>query len=514
MTTTRCILAIALSSSVDSLRTCLPYAGLVRSGSTRISEGCHHVASVMKDNRFRQSHQSRFPTQLFGSFNPLAEEGDWAAYFDEEKTGLVYYFNGKTGESLWEPPYTSFPVVTLTNAQIEIMKEKQGLPEQEEKKGSLGGLFSGMFGDSDAVESLVDDPGATVVEETKKSGFFKSVFGGSDDKATPEVEAVQEKEEPAVTKEKKEGFSFSDVFNKDSKLDANSKNTKTYTGDKPEEASEVVSEVASTSFAFPDVGSMLKGKPKEVDVIVHEFNPIKIEVATLVLPHPEKVSWGGEDAIFSKGRTFGVFDGVSGAEKIDGIPLYSKTLAQEMKRNVGMDGLTCEEMSDALLAAAEFADVGATGASTATVASIGEDGFLRAINLGDSAAYLLRDGAVAARTKDISHYFDCPYQLAEESPDRPKDSTKLKVQVLPGDILLMGSDGVFDNLSDDDIFEAINAVPDKSTFIAKSVVDMSRKISLDETAATPYAKLAKKNRNPDYKNGLGGKVDDISCIVV
>ena len=42
----------------------------------------------------------------------------------------------------------------------------------------------------------------------------------------------------------------------------------------------------------------------------------------------------------------------------------------------------------------------------------------------------------------------------------------------------------------------------------------SRRIGDDPKAETPYAKLAKKNKYEDYPDGVGGKVDDISCIVV
>jgi hypothetical protein len=54
-----------------------------------------------------------FDSSLFASLDPLGSEGEWTAYLDEDTTGLVYYFNGRTGESMWEPPTKSFPKVTL-----------------------------------------------------------------------------------------------------------------------------------------------------------------------------------------------------------------------------------------------------------------------------------------------------------------------------------------------------------------------------------------------------------------
>lgn len=242
--------------------------------------------------------------------------------------------------------------------------------------------------------------------------------------------------------------------------------------------------------------------------------PLRVEVASRVLPHPEKISWGGEDALFSQGRTFGVFDGVSGAEKEAGIPLYSVTLSRQLKATVGKKGLTTDEMQAKLLAAAELADDAATGASTAIVASMGEDGFLRVLNVGDSTLLVIRNGIVASKSKEIVHYFDCPYQLSSDSPDRPKDGTIMNVEIVPGDVIVTGSDGIFDNLSDEAICEIVSSKKGSTMSLAKRITDESRKISLDTEAATPYAKLAKRNRYPEYKSGLGGKVDDISCVVV
>jgi len=44
-----------------------------------------------------------------------AQEGSWKAYLDDEKTGLIFYYNHKTGESKWEPPSSSFPAVQLNS---------------------------------------------------------------------------------------------------------------------------------------------------------------------------------------------------------------------------------------------------------------------------------------------------------------------------------------------------------------------------------------------------------------
>ena len=176
-----------------------------------------------------------------------------------------------------------------------------------------------------------------------------------------------------------------------------------------------------------------------------------------------------------------------------------------------------KEITSNMLEAKELADETATGASTAVVASIGEDNVLRALNLGDSVCLVLRDGAVAARTREIIHYFDCPYQLGDDSPDRPRDGTTLQAELFKGDIIVAGSDGVFDNLSDADVCEIVSSFGprSKSSAIAKKIVDKSRSVSLDPQAVTPYSTVAQgRSGYSAYSNGTGGKVDDISCIVV
>ena len=257
-------------------------------------------------------------------------------------------------------------------------------------------------------------------------------------------------------------------------------------------------------------------------VVGEEFKTLTLDVALQVKAHPEKVSWGGEDAGFVVGRTFGVFDGVSGATKEKGKKLYSRSLADSMKKSTSTatsagEGLTVKQITDYLASAKELADEEATGASTAVVASIGSDNILRALNLGDSVCLVLRDGAVAARTREIIHYFDCPYQLGDDSPDRPRDGTTLQAEIFKGDIIVAGSDGVFDNLSDADVCDIVSSLGprSKSSVIAKTIVDKSRTVSLDPMSVTPYSTVARgKSGYSAYKNGRGGKIDDISCIVV
>jgi len=85
---------------------------------------------------------------------PLASKGEWTAFLDEETTGLIYYFNSKTGESVWEAPTSSFPEIKLTSDKKNIMDNKrreyqveQGVEYEPEAKKGATGVFGNFFGD-------------------------------------------------------------------------------------------------------------------------------------------------------------------------------------------------------------------------------------------------------------------------------------------------------------------------------------------------------------------------------
>ena len=53
------------------------------------------------------------------------------------------------------------------------------------------------------------------------------------------------------------------------------------------------------------------------------------------------------------------------------------------------------------------------------------------------------------RTPQQEHYFGCPYQLGfHEESSAPSDAQLLATRVQAGDVIVLGSDGLFDNLSD------------------------------------------------------------------
>ncbi|GMH95796.1 hypothetical protein TrVE_jg12759 [Triparma verrucosa] len=318
-------------------------------------------------------------------------------------------------------------------------------------------------------------------------------------------------------------FALPNLFSNDAKKQATTATAASTTVTKQQATAATVDTVVEKPVytdGASNIMSSLLGPPSSK--IVPSPSPLSLEAGSVVLPHPEKLSWGGEDALYlpstsSPCLTFGVFDGVSGAEKDASMVLYSRMLSTEFAKNVVNDVKTSDydlkRLSDLLTEAAEVADAKATGATTALVGSISSDNRLRVLSLGDCSCLIIRDDKKYAQTRDISHFFDCPFQLGDISPDRPKDGTTLTVKLVPGDVIVSGSDGVFDNLSVQSICEIIKK-GGTANGQAKEIADEARKVSLIETAETPYAVEAGKNKVEGYEDGLGGKIDDICCIVV
>ena len=513
MSPSKCLLVVLWSSSLFNLS----------SGFQELSSP-HVRPSVSR---------SRTTTRLYDVPEPLAEEDNWQAFLDEETTGLVYYFDTATGESLWEPPTSTFPPVRLPrrkqrladNLRREYRKTRQevmsGDSDYESSESGVGRILSSVTSvleqeveeTAEEQEQLLDDS-QTEEDEEQPTGWFNNFFNdGVAEKETIDDTASLEEEKP------QKGF-FGNIFGGGSaSVEVEDEGAFEETTDDQEDENKngLLGSFAApfSNLVSPSTTTSTDDVEKQEKIVDLTPQAIKIEMGSHILPHPAKVRWGGEDATFIKGRTFGVFDGVSGAEKLDGVPLYSRTLANEMKKMCGTSGETVQDMTTYMASAASYADDSATGASTAVVASIGENGFLQALNVGDSCCMVVREGKITAKTREISHYWECPYQLSEDSPDQPKDGTKLNVELIPGDVIIMGSDGVFDNVNDGILLDLVaESSVVRPTSLAKKICDVSRKISLDKTAVTPYSLQARRRGDADYRDGLGGKVDDVSCIIV
>ncbi|KAL1407770.1 Protein phosphatase 2C 7 [Vanrija albida] len=94
------------------------------------------------------------------------------------------------------------------------------------------------------------------------------------------------------------------------------------------------------------------------------------------------------------------------------------------------------------------------GSATAVGVSLGQTGKGRAVNLGDSGFSILRRGQTVFETQSQTHFFNCPYQLSKVPKemrngaitDLPAHGQRYEFDLQPGDVVVLYTDGLSDNL--------------------------------------------------------------------
>jgi protein phosphatase PTC7 len=208
------------------------------------------------------------------------------------------------------------------------------------------------------------------------------------------------------------------------------------------------------------------------------------------------------------------------------------------------------------------------GGSTACVGVARGDGVLEVANLGDSGFIQLRLNAIHAYSEPQTHAFNTPYQLSvvpekvllqakafggQQLCDFPSDANVSQHELRHGDVLVFASDGVWDNLSRQDILRIVSRVmlgarawehtesgvkvgkelssflmtetdieggkgegtaeevPSLQSFLAVGITGEAKAASVNTKIDGPFAKEVQ--RYYPHENWRGGKVDDI-CVVV
>uniref|UniRef100_A0A2P2HYR4 Protein phosphatase n=1 Tax=Hirondellea gigas TaxID=1518452 RepID=A0A2P2HYR4_9CRUS len=149
-------------------------------------------------------------------------------------------------------------------------------------------------------------------------------------------------------------------------------------------------------------------------------------------------------------------------------------------------------------------------------------GILSSANIGDSGYLVVRGGHVVHRSHEQQHYFNTPFQLSLPPPgtsghvlsDSPSSADTREFEVEAGDILLVATDGVFDNLPVPNILQLLQQVEGTSDLAdlqtaANLIAQQARQHAFDEDYMSPFALSAIKNGI----NTRGGKPDDITVIL-
>ncbi|PHU19008.1 putative protein phosphatase 2C 80 [Capsicum chinense] len=138
---------------------------------------------------------------------------------------------------------------------------------------------------------------------------------------------------------------------------------------------------------------------------------------------------------------------------------------------------------------------------------------LHAINLGDSGFMLVRDGSTVFGSPVQLHDFNFTYQLESgNAGDSPSSGEVFKIPVAPGDVIIAGTDGLFDNLYNNDISAVVGhatraGLPPQ--VVAQKIAALARQRAQDKKQANPFSAAAQEAGFRYH----GGKLDDVTMVV-
>ncbi|XP_042395064.1 probable protein phosphatase 2C BIPP2C1 [Zingiber officinale] len=228
-----------------------------------------------------------------------------------------------------------------------------------------------------------------------------------------------------------------------------------------------------------------------------------------ILPHPSKALTGGEDAYFvSSNSWFGVADGV-GQWSLEGINagLYARELMESCQRFVSKyEGCNPNEI---LVKSA--AEASSPGSSTVLVGYFdGQD--LHVANIGDSGFIVIRNDTVFRKSTPMVYGFNFPLQI-ERGEDPTRYIETYKIGLDEGDVIVTATDGLFDNLYEQEIaaivFKSLQASL-KPREVAEYLAKRAQEVGRSATARSPFADAALASGYPMF---TGGKLDDVTVIV-
>lgn len=263
---------------------------------------------------------------------------------------------------------------------------------------------------------------------------------------------------------------------------------------------------------------------------------VALRCAAYMVPHPDKIEEGGEDAFFISTYGYGaagIADGV-GSCILDGInPAdFARQLVSNLQTALGVvDWQESEEGLREVLKAAHNSAT-ALGSATVIVAAGGPGGIVHVANLGDCGVRVIRDGKCTFATTDMLHRYNTPFQLAcwpqteeeeeEEESDFSDDADLYDIEVSPGDILVLASDGLFDNVFDEEVASIVSSIIDDE-LSAASAERAASALTAAATAKvrnlrsrTPWVEAAARaGKLPPLQRlrPRGGKMDDITVVV-
>lgn len=240
---------------------------------------------------------------------------------------------------------------------------------------------------------------------------------------------------------------------------------------------------------------------------------LKLLSGSCYLPHPAKEETGGEDAHFICGdeQVIGVADGVGGWADV-GVDAgeFARELMNHSVRAVQEEPTRAIDPARVLEKA--HSSTKARGSSTACIIALTSKG-IHAINLGDSGFMVVRDGCTIFQSPVQQHGFNFTYQLESgNTGDLPSCGQVFTIPAALGDVIVAGTDGLFDNLYNNEVtavvVHALRAGLGPQV-TAQKIAALARQRAQDRNRQTPFSTAAQDAGFRYY----GGKLDDITVVV-
>ena len=336
----------------------------------------------------------------------------------------------------------------------------------------------------------------------------------------------------------------------------------------------------SLHIAAASSGKGRKYQPEKstIDFIPSQKNALGLEVQGTVYERRRNRPDSGEDAYFvaavggdSNTVALGVCDGVGGWQEQGINPSdFSHGLCSYMAQSAL--AWTNEKQKSDQIHPQKLLNIGyddtladnqiKAGGATGCVAVADGTGRIRTANLGDSGFVQLRLGAVHQYSNPQTHAFNTPYQMSKTPPeimtqaaifgglplnDAPDRADVSDHQLQHGDVVVFATDGIWDNLSSQDILEIVtglmrargawertdgkgftandniaelvhsnmhnrNENASLQSLIASQIVGEAKSASLNRKRDGPFAKAVQREFPMDGWHG--GKVDDITALVL
>ncbi|XP_050211666.1 probable protein phosphatase 2C 71 isoform X2 [Mercurialis annua] len=229
------------------------------------------------------------------------------------------------------------------------------------------------------------------------------------------------------------------------------------------------------------------------------------------LQHPSKELTGGEDAYFVDHKWLGIADGV-GQWSFGGIS--DGQYAQELIKNCIK--IVADRKSIPITNPVEVLDKAATatqspGSCTALIAYF--DGqALRVAHIGDSGFLIIRSGTIFKKSSRMEHEFNFPLQIKKGI--NPSELVEVyTIDLDECDVIITGSDGLFDNLYEQEIASIVSRslhASLKPQEIAEVLVERAQEVGQSMSVRSPFGDAAKA---AGYVGYTGGKPDAVTVIV-